>query len=277
LQRLANIEKKAVALLRADPDDSLFCLFQALADNSLGYCATHALLCSVVCELTAQKLGFDSVQRQSLMNAALTMNIGMARDQDSLTRQSADPTDWQRTLIQEHPQKSAEILSGFDVDDPDQIDIVRWHHDPDSPDASVRTLASRRILAMADSFVAKMAARKSRASLSPVKAVKSMVMGASGDAVGVGSAMAQAAGFYPPGSYVMLANGETAVSVQRGERANTPWVVSIVDKVGMPIVTYTAKNTSDAACAIQAPLNFEAVRVVVSADKVRRARDRIPR
>ena len=75
----------------------------------------------------------------------------------------------------------------------------------------------------------------------------------------------------------MLVNGETAVSVQRGERANTPWVVSIVDKVGMPIVTYTAKNTSDAAYAIQAPLNFEAVRVVVNADKVRRARDRIPR
>jgi HD-GYP domain-containing protein (c-di-GMP phosphodiesterase class II) len=277
LQRLANIEKKALELLRKDPDDSLFCLFQALADNALGYCATHALLCSVVCELTAQKVGIDSLQRQSLMNAALTMNIGMARDQDSLTRQSADPTDWQRTLIQEHPQKSAEILSGFDVDDADQIDIVRWHHDPDSPEAAPRTLASRRILAMADSFVAKMAARKSRASLSPVKAVKSMVMGASGDAVGVGSAMAQAAGFYPPGSYVMLVNGETAVSVQRGERANTPWVVSIVDKVGMPIVTYTAKNTSDAAYAIQAPLNFEAVRVVVNADKVRRARDRIPR
>ena len=213
LQRLANIEKKALELLRKDPDDSLFCLFQALADNSLGYCATHALLCSVVCELTAQKVGIDSLQRQSLMNAALTMNIGMARDQDSLTRQSADPTDWQRTLIQEHPQKSAEILSGFDVDDADQIDIVRWHHDPDSPEAAPRTLASRRILAMADSFVAKMAARKSRASLSPVKAVKSMVMGASGDAVGVGSAMAQAAGFYPPGSYVMLVNGETAAAL----------------------------------------------------------------
>ena len=96
------------------------------------------------------------------------------------------------------------------------------------------TAMARRVLAMADGFVAKMAGRKTRASLSPVKAVKSMVMGAEGLGLGVGSAMAQAAGFYPPGSYMQLANGETAVSVQRGERANTPWVVPIVDKDGMP-------------------------------------------
>ena len=37
LRRLAGIEKKATELLKTDPDDSLFCLFQALADDSLGY------------------------------------------------------------------------------------------------------------------------------------------------------------------------------------------------------------------------------------------------
>ena len=45
LERLTGIEKKALELLDADTDDSLFCLFQALGDESLGYCATHALLC----------------------------------------------------------------------------------------------------------------------------------------------------------------------------------------------------------------------------------------
>ena len=277
LQRLAGIEKKTLSLLKEDADDSLFALFQALADDSLGYCATHALLSALVCELTSQKLGMDVLQRQSLMRAAMTMNIGMARDQDSLARQSSEPTAWQRKLIEEHPQRSVDILQGFGMDDPDQLDIVRWHHAPEDPQAMPQNMPSRRLLSLADSFIARTAARKTRSSQSVVKAVKSMVLGAQGDAIGVGSAMAQAVGFYPPGSYVKLHNGEIAVAVQRGERANMPWVISIIDKEGMPISRYVCKDTITLAQSIQSPVNFATVRVAVSRDKVRRARERIPR
>jgi HD-GYP domain-containing protein (c-di-GMP phosphodiesterase class II) len=277
LQRLADIQKKAMSLLHADADDSLFCLYQALADDSLGYCATHALLCAVMCELTATKLGIDTAHRHSLVAAALTMNIGMARDQDSMARQSSDITEWQRTLIAEHPARGADILAGFGVDDVDQLDIVRWHHAPDHANAYPANHAARRLLALADSFVARTTARKTRASQSAVKAVKAMVLKAQGDELGVGSAMAQAVGFYPPGSYVQLVTGEMAISVMRGQRANMPWVITIADKDGIPAVKYQCKDTSDPALAIAAPVNYEKVKVAVSADKVRRARERIPR
>jgi hypothetical protein len=39
--RLAGIENRITRLLKDDPDDALFCLFQALSDNTLGYSATH--------------------------------------------------------------------------------------------------------------------------------------------------------------------------------------------------------------------------------------------
>jgi len=266
-----------MSLLHADADDSLFCLYQALADDSLGYCATHALLCAVMCELTATKLGIDTAHRHSLVAAALTMNIGMARDQDSMARQSSDITEWQRTLIAEHPARGADILAGFGVDDVDQLDIVRWHHAPDHANAYPANHAARRLLALADSFVARTTARKTRASQSAVKAVKAMVLKAQGDELGVGSAMAQAVGFYPPGSYVQLVTGEMAISVMRGQRANMPWVITIADKDGIPAVKYQCKDTSDPALAIAAPVNYEKVKVAVSADKVRRARERIPR
>ena len=42
LERMLGIQDKAAALVGADTDDSLFVLFQALTDDSLGYCATHA-------------------------------------------------------------------------------------------------------------------------------------------------------------------------------------------------------------------------------------------
>lgn len=273
--RLEGIKTKALSLLKEDADDSLFCLYQALGEDSAGYCATHALLCMVICELTMQKLSWGAADREPLHSAALTMNIAMAREQDSMARQSSALTDWQRTLIQQHPAKGADVLAGFGWDDVDLIDIVRWHHLPEDPSAMPRNLARRRVLSLADGFVAQTAARKTRAAQSAVKAVKSMVMGAQGDVVGLSSAMAQAVGFYPPGSYVLLLNGEIAVSVQRGQRANTPWVISILDKNSMPITAYVCRDSAAAAYAIRSPVNFDQVRVAIQPDKVRRARDRI--
>jgi len=272
VQRLLGLEKKALALLKTDTDDSLFCLFQALADPSQGYSATHALLCAVICHMTSVKLAVPEPQREALLSAALLMNIGMARDQDSLARQNTAPTEWQRTLIQQHPEKSVFILEGFGIDNPEVLDMVRWHHLPDDPEGLASTLVARSVLAMADSFIAKMAGRKTRASLSPLKAVKSMVMGAEGKAQGIASAMAQAAGFYPPGTYVKLANGETALSVQRGERANTPWVIPILDKDGVALAKHICKETTTPAYTIAAAVAAESMRVTLSLDKVRKAR-----
>jgi hypothetical protein len=214
--------------------------------------------------------------RRVLADAAITMNIGMARDQDSLSRQQSQPTAWQRTLIQDHPEISVGILKGFGVEDDDWLDVVRWHHKPLASDAQAETVLLRRILHMADSFVAKAAARKTRAAQAPVKAVKSMVLGAEKDGLGIASAMAQAVGFYPPGSYVRLLNGETAVSVQRGERANTPWVVSLLDKEGVALGNYVTRDTRQTPYSIQSPVGFESIKVRVSLDKVRKLRSVLP-
>jgi HD-GYP domain-containing protein (c-di-GMP phosphodiesterase class II) len=274
-KRLEGIKTRALALLKADADESLFCLYQALGDNSLGYCATHALLCMVICELTAQKLDWGVADREPLQGAALTMNIAMAREQDSLARQSSALTQWQRTLIQEHPHKSAALLASLGWDEADLQDIVYWHHQPEEASAAPRNLARRRLLHLADQFVAQTAARKTRMAQSAVKAVKSMVLQAQGDTVGLSSAMAQAVGFYPPGSYVQLANGDTAVSAQRGQRANTPWVISIANKDGMPQAVYNCRDSSLPEFAIVRAVDAHTVRQSIAVEKVRRARLKI--
>jgi hypothetical protein len=276
LERLKTMEGSVLGLLRQDSDASLFALFQALADNRLGYCATHALLCAVVCELTATKLGLPGPQRKPLVAAALTMNIGMAREQDVLARQTSPINDWQRALVAEHSARGEEILRAFGVNDSQQLDLVRWHHTPDASQALPANQTSRQLLHMADVFIARIAARATRSAQSPVTAVKSMVFGGGAD-LGQGSAMAQAVGFYPPGSYVKLVNGEVAVAVQRGERANTPWVISIVGRDGMAQSSYHCKSTAEPRQAISAAVNFEAVKVVVNAERVKKARERIPK
>ncbi len=275
--RLEALKRNALRLLEDNPDDSLFCLYQALGDDSLGYCATHALLCFAMCELTGIKLGWPLAEREPLHEAALTMNIAMAREQDSMARQNSVLTDWQRSLIADHGALGAGLLSQLGWSDADLLDIVRWHHTPEAPDALPRNLARRKLLAYADGFAARTAARKTRSAQSAVKAVKSMVLGAQGESVALSSAMAQAVGFYPPGTYVLLANGETAVSVQRGQRANMPWVISLLDKDNMPLGPYVCKESTTPALTIQSPVAFADVRVTVNLDKVRKARQRIPR
>ncbi|MEQ1657248.1 MAG: HD domain-containing phosphohydrolase [Hylemonella sp.] len=278
LPRLAALENKARALLLADADDSLFCLFQALADSSLGYCATHALLCACVCELAAQKLGLNPQQRQSLMSAALTMNIGMAREQDVLARQNEAPTPEQRQLIQDHPQLSLKILVWLGIEDVEELDLVRWHHQPDSAEGVPHNLQARRLLSMTDVFVAKMAARRTREALSPLESAKSIYLKTEKEVTAsVGGALTAAVGFYPPGTYVRLVSGETAVAVQRGQRANTPWVIVIVDKNGMPAFNYHCLDTSDPAYAIASPMLFRSGKVAINVERVRRAREKIRR
>jgi hypothetical protein len=63
--------------------------------------------------------------------------------------------------------------------------------------------------------------------------------------------------------------------VQRGARANMPWVISIADKDAMPISKYVCKDTADPHNAIASAVTFEKVHVAVSLEKVRRARERI--
>ncbi len=272
LPRLAGIERRAMELLKGEPEECLFVLFQALADLTLGYSATHALLSGVVCDLTADKLGMPPQTRRILFRSALTMNIGMARDQGILSRQSVAPSEHQRQVIKDHPPKSHEILRAFGVWDQDQLDIVHWHHDPDESNGMARNLTNRRILRMADSFVAKMAPRKTRLAMSPLGAVKALLSGAAEDTEKFGSAMATAVGFYPPGTYVQLANGEKAVVIARGTKANQPHVASIIDPAGMPLSRYSYRNTSEPRFAARSPVNADHIKVMVSREKVARMR-----
>ena len=261
LGRLVGVQRRAMQLLDRDPDESLFSLFQALGDKTLGYCATHALLCAVVCELTARKLGLDEIIRPVLVQAALTMNIGMAKLQDTLALQRTPPDSAQKQQIHAHSAASADLLRSFGIVNEDLLDIVGLHHHRDAVQGLERNLQCRRILHLVDIFVAKTAARATRAGLSALAAAKASIVGAAGEDAKVGTAITAVLGFYPPGTYVLLANGEKAVSVKRGAAAHTPLVVSSVTPQGLPLGMYVARDTRDKAFAILSPVAADSFRV----------------
>ena len=272
LARLRGIEQKALQLLRHNPDECLFVLFQALPDLGLGYCATHALLSGVIGALTADKLTLPTDNRAVLLRSALVMNIGMARPQDSLARQLKAPSAEQRNIITAHPPTSADILRGFGVDDPEMLDIVQWHHTPEATTGYPEQQLSLQLLHLADTLVAKMAPRTSRPAMSALGAAKSMVLSATAQTQSERNAMASVMGFYPPGTYVQLVNGEVAVVIARGERATAPHAASLINAEGMPMNSYFYRDTRLPDYAVRMPMAAAQINVRVNLEKIRRLR-----
>ena len=271
LEKMESTHKRAMALLDANADHALFVLMQALPDLSVSYAAKHALLAAVLCDLAARKLQVSELLRPVLFQAALMMNISLARTQDELVRQTADPTPEQREEIAQHPARSVEILLGFGVDDPDLLDMVAGHHLIDLPSANPRNRECRLIMQVVDQFIAKMSTRATRAAASASSAAKSMVDMQAQDAARVAAALSAAVGFYPPGTYVSLANGETAVSVRRGTAAHAPLVVSLLRSDGLSVLQYVARDTADKTYAVRAAVPAERLKISVNPKNIEAA------
>jgi hypothetical protein len=238
----------------------------------MGYCATRSLLCGAVAALTAEKLSLTLDSQAMLMRAALVMDIGMARQQDSLACQLKAPSAMQRNIIQTHASISVAILRGFGVQDPDLLGMVLWHHEPEAARGQISEYLNLDLLSLADTLVAKMAPRFSRSAMSSLGAAKALVLDTNALNKSLRTAMASVLGFYPPGTYVQLANGELAVVISRGERATTPHVACLINADGMPLNTYLYRDTRQEGLAVRAPVPASRVNIKVSVEKVHRLR-----
>ncbi len=243
---IGQLDDAMMELLDAEPDRSLLLLVHGAASHPHRYSVTHALTVTVVCELAARHLdGWDEGLRRSLRQAALTMNIAMTRLQDELAMQDAPVTGEQREQIQGHGERAAELLKKRGVTDETWLAAVAHHHD--APPGQLADLPIEmqlaRLIQRADIFVARMSPRKTRKALSATGAAKGAYFDELGKPDEAGAAVIKAVGLYPPGSYVQLANGETAVVLNRGEQANRPTVGSTVRPNGIPYSQPMVRDT----------------------------------
>ncbi len=270
-ERLLELAGHLTDLADAHPDDSLFMLLQMLADPTLGYSATHAWLVALICHLTAAEAGVPAAERQTLCAAALTMNVGMSRLHDALARQKSALSPVQRAEILAHPQAGAQCLAEWGVADPLWLQLVREHHEsPDGqgyPGGLTRLGTAQRLLHLADLYVARISPRANRSGLSPLSAVRNLYLEHPDDHL-LPELLARHLGLYPPGSYVRLRNGETAVVVRRGRRANEPVVLAIVNAQGWPIAVPATRDTRQPAHAVHASVRAEEVRVRLDPVKI---------
>lgn len=222
-------------LLQQDMDTGLYLLYQLASNRTLGYSSAHALVCAVLCHVLAQEISLPTAQRDSLVAAALTMNVAMTALQNRLAEQAEAPAPEQKTQIADHAQAGGLLLEQLGVDDAVWRQVVAAHHGGISgtaPDAPQPGLRLAHILQVVDRYAAMISPRKTRAARSVVETVRALLGRGDVRRDEAGMALARAVGLCPPGSFVRLDSGDIALVLRRGPAAGHPLVATVLGRGG---------------------------------------------
>ncbi len=252
-------------LVAHDIDAALYLMFQLASTSSVGYSAAHALVCGTLCHIMAQDLRLEQGERDSLVRAALTMNIGMTVLQDELAEQRDRPNGAQQEAIRSHPMESQALLERLFVNDPLWLDVVSQHHSSvtDKIPLAEQNPEDRltRILGTIDRYAAMISPRKSRAGRSATDSVRAIVGQEVDQRDEVSYTLVRSIGLCPPGTFVRLDNGEVAIVLRRSEKANYPLVASLLDAAGLQQSQPNLYQTASGKPRIQSAVARSAVKV----------------
>jgi len=251
-------------LLKQDTDVGLYLLFQLATNSLVGYSASHALVCAVLCHLIAADFALPETQRNSLVRAALTMNVAMTALQNEMAKQTGRPTPEQQTAIDAHPLEGVHILKNKGVDDALWLEIVEFHHvEASAPNVPLSMLVpSRRlayILQVVDRYAAMISPRESREGRNAAESAQDILQGGSNQGGAVGQALIRVVGLCPPGTFVQLDNDQIAIVTRRSKRVNHPAVAVMMEPTGVVIRPPVLLQTAPGEVGIRAALLSSAV------------------
>jgi HD-GYP domain-containing protein (c-di-GMP phosphodiesterase class II) len=93
------------------------------------YPIKHSVDVAVLSEIMAKSSAISIEERQSIIAAALTMNIAMIGLQEKLYRQKTPLTPEQKKLLNEHPRQAVMMLRKAKVEDRLWLQCVLSHHE----------------------------------------------------------------------------------------------------------------------------------------------------
>jgi hypothetical protein len=226
-------------LIAHDSDSALYLMFQLAGSSLAGYSASHALVCATLSHILAQEFALEPEERNALVRAAFTMNIGMTALQDQLALQRERPSVAQQEAIRLHAAEGCHQLASFGVQDALWLEVVRLHHIHMEAQTTLmqQPAAERlaRILATCDRYAAMISPRRSRLARSVTESVQAITGTQAPLYEQAGQALIRCVGQYPPGVYVALSSGETAVVVRRTLHVGYPLVATLLDARKVPV------------------------------------------
>jgi HD-GYP domain-containing protein (c-di-GMP phosphodiesterase class II) len=263
-QRVFQYDRWMQDLLKHDADVGLYLLFQLAINSPVGYSASHALVCAVLCHLISANFDLPKPERDSLVCAALTMNIAMTALQDELATQPGRPTAEQQVAIRAHAAKGAMMLTNLGITDDLWLETIQLHHKEDAPGQDLDALTPphrlAHILHVVDRYAAMISPRQSREGRSAAESAQNILRGNETESENsVGRALVRIVGLCPPGTYVQLDDDEIAVVTRRSPEPNLPDIAIVIDPKGCLLRPPRLHHTVRGSPAIHSALAAAAV------------------
>ena len=245
-------------LIRHDTDVALYLLFQLAAHSPVGYSASHALMCGVLCHLVALDFQLPETERDNLVHAALTMNMAMTELQDQLATQRGRPTTAQEAALRTHEARGADLLRELGIRHALWLQTVQQHHQEQNFQQNLLALAPPQrlvhILNMVDRYAAMISPRQSREGRSATDSANSIVNTGNTKNKQVGQALVHVVGWYPPGTYVQLDDASVGVVMRRSSQDNRPDGAIVLNDRGQAMRPPSLHAGANSGPAIQAAL-----------------------
>jgi hypothetical protein len=265
---LAAIAERLRQACRSNPDVALASI---LLRSDGPYGARHAVNTAIACQLTGSAVDLEPAELSATVSAALTMNIAMFELQDELVALEGPLSDAQHSAVRAHCQLGVARLRDHGVTSTAWLNAVRDHHE--RADGSGYPGGKRgedigrpaRLLALADVYCARVAARDYRPPLQPTLALRWLFLneGAALDEQ-LARMFIKTLGIYPPGTGVRLRNGSIAVVIQRGPAGHQPVVASLTTHDGLRTASPIRRRGDVEAHAVSEVVDLLALDIEVS-------------
>ncbi len=234
------------------------------------YGVAHSLHVASLCSLLAQRMSWSNDLRKNVIGAALSMNLSIIELQGRMATQSTPLTDDQRQQIQNHPLASAQLLRNAGLTDTEWLHAVEQHHEQRGSTGYPGKLNTpselSQLIHFVDCFTAKHSARAGRSQQPAQQAARDLYI--QSQANPLAALLIKEFGIYPPGCFVKLASGETAIVIKRGANANTPIVAALINRNGDALSQPIPRDSSISTNAIVSTIPNKAVLVCLSIEKL---------
>lgn len=226
------------------------------------YPIRHCVDTSIVAMLVARRLKKTPAVIEAIVASALTMNIGMLRQQFVFQAKQGPLSEDDRKVIKDHPEEGVRILKEAGVTNAEWLTCVLLHHENEDGSGypfgkkNLEISQNAKIISIADRYCARVSSRDYRKSLQADAAVRDLL---AEDKKNINPILAacftKELGMYPVGSFVKLKNGETAIVTGRGTSSSAPLVHALKGTSGQTLANPLPRDTSRPEFALESVLN----------------------
>lgn len=227
----------------------------------------HAVQCAILCHTLFAEQNMPDVERQNIMAGALTANIGMRGFYEQIQKQETPLSATQRRTIAQHPQKSAKMVHDIGVSNAAWLKMILQHHELNDGSGYPSSLTKNQIvisakaLTIAERYSMMISHHSKHEPISISDALKIFFVeqGEKYEKALCMHILLQLT-LFPPGSFVELANGDTAIVVRRNmQLPSQPMVKSVADPLGHLYEEPVERDVSDEEFEIMKLCQFAGV------------------